>query len=71
MSTPPTNQIFDYNRTTGQKTAVVGIRVFATQKDKLAKEYEGNASALVRLLLDEYFSGRLPMAKIKFNQISK
>lgn len=69
MTTQNSKRVLDgFNKNTGQQTEVIAARVFADQKAKLNTEYEGNASALIRLLLEEYFAGRLPMAKIKFQQ---
>jgi hypothetical protein len=72
MTNSPASRIFDgFNRHTGQKTEVVGIRVFASQKQRLNEEFDGNASALVRILLDKYFSGSLPDVEKEFQHFIK
>jgi hypothetical protein len=64
--------IYDgYYRTTGQKTAAMTFRIYEEQRLKLTEDYGSNTSVLVRLLLEEFFAGRLPMVKIKFQQSLK
>lgn len=55
-------------KTTGQKTIQAGFRIYLEQHKKLKKEYEGNTSALVRLLLEKYFAGEFPEIEAQFKK---
>jgi hypothetical protein len=39
--------------------------LYRDQVEILTKDYKDTASLLVRILLDEYFAGRVPRAKVK------
>jgi hypothetical protein len=66
MPTP----IYSSSKSTGRKTAIRGVRLYETQLQKLnSPEYSGNASVLVRLLLEEFFADRIPSVKMKFHKL--
>jgi len=58
-----------YNKFTGQKTVTTAFRIFESQHEELKAKHGGNASALIRLLLEDYFSGTLPRVEAEFNQL--
>ena len=48
------DQIFTYEKPTGEKTCVAGFRIFKRQERTLDENYKGNISAIVRFLLDKF-----------------
>lgn len=65
----PSIRIFDgHYKTTGKKTVSVGFRLFKEQADRLKLAYDGNTSAVVRMLLEKLFNGELPEVETKLNQ---
>ena len=67
MAAPSSNRVLDgFNKNTGQKTEVMAVRIFSSQKELLDTCYTGNGSALVRLLLKHYFDGKLPDVAAEF-----
>lgn len=71
ISTDPnqTRAFNGYNKQTGKKTCMTGFRIYKAQHETLLGSYSGNASALVRILLEEYFNGTLPDVEAKFEQL--
>lgn len=58
-------------RNTGKKTTMKTFRVYAEDAQALKEGYEGNASLVIRIMLEMFFKGELPSVEAKFNQTIK
>jgi hypothetical protein len=71
MDTPQTLQnqhIPIWRRPADRRTKSVGFRIFKDQDSKLKEKFEGNSSALIRILIDMYFGGELPSVDEKLKK---
>lgn len=60
---PGDNQVPIYRQRPPRPMTNLGFRIYEDQKTKLANEYVGKSSELVRILLDKFFRGELPDVK--------
>jgi hypothetical protein len=72
METAQTARVFDgYHKNTGRKTEMAAFRIFQDQNAELSKRYTGNRSALVRILLTQFLSGKLPNVETEFKTLTE
>ena len=57
-------------RNTGKKTTMKTFRVYQEDAIALKNGYEGNASLVIRTMLEMFFKGELPSVEMKYKQIT-
>jgi hypothetical protein len=66
---PGTPRAFDgFYRKPNKKTKMATFRIYEEDFVKLKTDYEGNMGLLVRVMLEQFFQGKLPSVEAAFKQ---
>ena len=71
MDSPPVRVFDGFHRRTGRVSINTAFRIYEEQYKILKRKYEGNASVIIRILLDKFINGELPDVEVQLEKLKK